>query len=463
MQRRLAVRALADRGAGRGGRGRRARRRGRPPRRALPVRAAGRAAPPGRRAARRVGRPASAGACTSSGRQAGRGRRAARPARRAPPGPREAEAERLRRRRVPGRAGAARPTPRRWQGCASASAAAEAEPTGRRGAVAPTSGTGWPPPRSPPGRARWRPGWRCAPRRSGPARSPGGPTAGAGRRGRARGRARPPPPARQRRAAAAADRPGGAGRGRVHRASSWSARWPWPAPAGPRPSGERAERGALAGGHPGVASSALLLEQAQLTDSVHRDEVARAEQRLRIDALRQRAVDELGLEPDVLVEEYGPHQPVPPSLPAPGDPEPDEPPQPAPYDRAEQEKRLRAAERALALLGTVNPLALEEFAALEERHTFLDPPAGGPQGLPPRPAGHRPGGRRAGGAGVHRGVPRHRARVRGRVRPAVPRRRGPAGADRPVGHAGDRAGRRGPPARQEGRSGCRCCPAASGR
>ena len=39
--------------------------------------------------------------------------------------------------------------------------------------------------------------------------------------------------------------------------------------------------------------------------------------------------------------------------------------------RADQEKRLRAAERALALLGRVNPLALEEFAALEERHTFL--------------------------------------------------------------------------------------------
>ncbi|HEY0216027.1 MAG TPA: AAA family ATPase, partial [Cellulomonas sp.] len=33
--------------------------------------------------------------------------------------------------------------------------------------------------------------------------------------------------------------------------------------------------------------------------------------------------------------------------------------------------RLRAAERALALLGRVNPLALEEFAALEERHRFL--------------------------------------------------------------------------------------------
>ena len=39
-----------------------------------------------------------------------------------------------------------------------------------------------------------------------------------------------------------------------------------------------------------------------------------------------------------------------------------------PYVREEQEKRLRGAERALALLGRVNPLALEEFAALEERH-----------------------------------------------------------------------------------------------
>jgi chromosome segregation protein len=44
---------------------------------------------------------------------------------------------------------------------------------------------------------------------------------------------------------------------------------------------------------------------------------------------------------------------------------------PVPYVRMEQEKRARSAERALALLGRVNPLALEEFAALEERHQFL--------------------------------------------------------------------------------------------
>jgi chromosome segregation protein len=39
--------------------------------------------------------------------------------------------------------------------------------------------------------------------------------------------------------------------------------------------------------------------------------------------------------------------------------------------REEQQKRLRTAERALRELGKVNPLALEEFSAMEERHKFL--------------------------------------------------------------------------------------------
>ena len=37
----------------------------------------------------------------------------------------------------------------------------------------------------------------------------------------------------------------------------------------------------------------------------------------------------------------------------------------------EQQQRLRAAERDLSVLGRVNPLALEEFEAMEERHQFL--------------------------------------------------------------------------------------------
>jgi chromosome segregation protein len=42
-----------------------------------------------------------------------------------------------------------------------------------------------------------------------------------------------------------------------------------------------------------------------------------------------------------------------------------------PYVRAEQEKRAATAQRQLDQLGKVNPLALEEYAALEERHQFL--------------------------------------------------------------------------------------------
>ena len=115
----------------------------------------------------------------------------------------------------------------------------------------------------------------------------------------------------------------------------------------------------------------------QLTDSVHRDEVARTEQRLRIEQLEQRAVEELGVDPDTLIADYGPDQPVP-AIVAAAEPEgeasepaPSEPAPSVPYVRAEQEKRLRAAERALALLGKVNPLALEEFDALQERLQFL--------------------------------------------------------------------------------------------
>src|SRR5690606_9673335 len=42
-----------------------------------------------------------------------------------------------------------------------------------------------------------------------------------------------------------------------------------------------------------------------------------------------------------------------------------------PFDRAKQKARLEKAERKFAQLGRVNPLALEEFAALEQRHKFL--------------------------------------------------------------------------------------------
>ena len=110
-----------------------------------------------------------------------------------------------------------------------------------------------------------------------------------------------------------------------------------------------------------------------LTSSVHRDEMARAEQRMRIEALEARAMEEFGVDAETLEAEYAPDVLVPPSPAAPGDEiDPDAPaPEPYPYVREEQDKRMRTSERALALLGKVNPLALEEFSALEERHRFL--------------------------------------------------------------------------------------------
>ncbi|WP_190021966.1 chromosome segregation protein SMC [Streptomyces hiroshimensis] len=119
----------------------------------------------------------------------------------------------------------------------------------------------------------------------------------------------------------------------------------------------------------------LKSELDKLTDTVHKGEVLGAEKRLRIEQLEARALEELGVEPAGLVAEYGPDQLVPPSPPAEGEELPEDPDhprnRPVPYVRAEQEKRLRAAERAYQQLGKVNPLALEEFAALEERHKFL--------------------------------------------------------------------------------------------
>ncbi|MFZ5848711.1 MAG: chromosome segregation protein SMC [Actinomycetota bacterium] len=127
-----------------------------------------------------------------------------------------------------------------------------------------------------------------------------------------------------------------------------------------------------------TASRDLLKQHDELVNAVHRDEMARAQQRMRIEQLEERAVEELGLDAEVLVVEYGPHNPVPVSVApdaqtAEGDGEAvdGEAPEPVPYVREEQQKRLRAAERALSMLGKVNPLALEEFSALEERHKFL--------------------------------------------------------------------------------------------
>ena len=99
-----------------------------------------------------------------------------------------------------------------------------------------------------------------------------------------------------------------------------------------------------------------------VVDSAHGAEIARASQQLRLDQIAGRAAEEFGADPATLIAEYGPQLPV---------PGPEEDSLPAPYDRAVQERRAQQAQRLLDQLGKVNPLALEEFAALEERHAFL--------------------------------------------------------------------------------------------
>ena len=113
----------------------------------------------------------------------------------------------------------------------------------------------------------------------------------------------------------------------------------------------------------------LSSELEQLTNTVHRDALARAEQKMRLEALYEKALSELGTEVEALVAEYGPDQLVPP-LPKDGDENTLEL-EGEPFDRAKVQKRLKQAERALNQLGRINPLALEEFDAMEERHRFL--------------------------------------------------------------------------------------------
>ena len=117
---------------------------------------------------------------------------------------------------------------------------------------------------------------------------------------------------------------------------------------------------------------------AALTDSLHRDEVAKAQAALRIEQLEEQVLEQFGMAAADLVAEYGPTVPLPPSElemaeyeQAKERGEPVTAPAPMPYDRPTQERRAKRAERELNQLGRVNPLALEEFAALEERYNFL--------------------------------------------------------------------------------------------
>jgi chromosome segregation protein len=100
----------------------------------------------------------------------------------------------------------------------------------------------------------------------------------------------------------------------------------------------------------------------ELTQSVHDIELQNHEKRLNLANLITRAQEELGLDEPTLLAEYGPDQLI---------PSRDEDKEPEVFNREVQMQRLKDAEKLLEKLGRVNPLALEEFAALEQRHKFL--------------------------------------------------------------------------------------------
>jgi chromosome segregation protein len=91
-------------------------------------------------------------------------------------------------------------------------------------------------------------------------------------------------------------------------------------------------------------------------------DTARVEARLRAEELGKRIVEEFAIDPDEALAEYLPDRGRLAELPA---------ADPRRQPSTELRRVATALDRRLTLLGRVNPLALEEFRALEERYTFL--------------------------------------------------------------------------------------------
>ncbi|MGP6172881.1 chromosome segregation protein SMC [Corynebacterium sp. A21] len=88
----------------------------------------------------------------------------------------------------------------------------------------------------------------------------------------------------------------------------------------------------------------------QLTDTAHNSEIARSQAQVRIDESEAKITEQLGLAISDLLAEYTPGEN---------------------FHRVAEQQRLKQAEKDLSALGKVNPLALEEFKALEQRYEFL--------------------------------------------------------------------------------------------
>lgn len=119
------------------------------------------------------------------------------------------------------------------------------------------------------------------------------------------------------------------------------------------------------------AMDRLSAELSEATASAHQGQIAAEQTRLRVEDLQRRALEELSLEPEQLLAEFGPETLVP-MLPLdPDQVEKAAAAEPSAYVRAEQELALAKAQKDLEKLGRVNPLALEEHEALASRHKFL--------------------------------------------------------------------------------------------
>ncbi len=125
--------------------------------------------------------------------------------------------------------------------------------------------------------------------------------------------------------------------------------------------------GALAAARSGLAETSVRRREAATALDEHHaatreSDSARVEARLKVEELSKRMVEEFAIDPDEALKEYLPDEATLDRLDE-ADP------------RRQQTTELRrvatALDRRLALLGRVNPLALEEFKALEERYSFL--------------------------------------------------------------------------------------------
>ena len=112
-------------------------------------------------------------------------------------------------------------------------------------------------------------------------------------------------------------------------------------------------------------------ELADAMNSANQGKIAVEQKRVRVEDLQRRALEELSLEPEQLIAEFGPEVMVPVLPLDPDDVEKAEAAEPRAYMRAEQERALATAQKDLEKLGRVNPLALEEHEALAARHKFL--------------------------------------------------------------------------------------------